>query len=68
MWKKISVYVLIAVMAFAAGTIATGELFAAKDDDAVMKKLDQIIKKIDEIQKSQEEMQQILKRLQYRAA
>ena len=68
MWKKVIVYFLVAVIAFAVGTVSTGKLFAAKDDDAVMKKLDEILKKIEQIDKNQQEMQQILKRLQYRNA
>ncbi|MBN1521213.1 MAG: hypothetical protein JW928_01665 [Candidatus Aureabacteria bacterium] len=66
MWKKISAYFIVAILAFILGAASTGNLFAEKEDEAGQKKYDIIIKKLESIEKSQNEMMELLKFIKYR--
>ena len=68
MIKKVSVYLLVAGMAFAIGSVSTGRLFAEKTKDDSDKKFEQILKKLDTLEKNQEKIIKSLNYIRYRAA
>ena len=65
MWKKVSLYLLIAGIAFMMGTVSSSQIFAEKKDDSD-KKFEQILKKIEKLSENQEEMIDTLKFIRFR--